>query len=290
MTLHYPISAIVSYIDWHYFFHAWGFPPRYSEIAANCGCDECRLRWIDSFPEEERARVIEADHLMSDAIDMLSHVADAYQAHVLFNLYPCYADGDDIMLRNPYDEQQPPARLAMLRQQRPPFLCLADFIGSESTIGIFASSVDGAFEQMYSDTDYYRHMLAQTLADRLAEAATERAHEEIRRRIWGYAPDESLTMSQLHSAKYQGIRPAIGYPSLPDQSLIFDIDRLLHLSTIGISLTENGAMRPHASVCGLMLSHPKATYFSVGKIGEDQLEDYASRRKLTVDYLRPFLS
>jgi len=290
MILHYSLPAVIPYIDWHYFFHAWGFPAHFAEIAVNCACDECRSRWIDGFPSEERTRAAEADRLMSDALEMLSRVADAYQTHVLFDLYPCYSEGDDIMLRDPRDAQLPPTRFAMLRQQHPPFLCLADFIGQDSTIGLFASTVDEAFEQMFADSDSYRHMLAQTLADRLAEAATERAHQEIRRKIWGYAPDEHLSISQLHAAKYQGIRPAIGYPSLPDQSLIFDIDRLLSLSTIGIRLTENGAMLPHASVCGLMLSHPQATYFGVGKIGEDQLQDYAKRRKTTPNSLRPFLS
>jgi len=181
--------------------------------------------------------------------------------------------------------------LCFLRQQHPPFLCLSDFISPETDqIGLFAVSVDANFEQLYAETDSYRHLLAQTLADRLAEATAEMAHEQVRRSYWGYATDEHLSVPELHKEHFQGIRPAVGYPSLPDQSINFDLDRLLHFSTIGISLTEHGAMQPHASVSGLMLAHPKASYFSVGPIGEDQLADYAQRRGVTSDELRPYLS
>ena len=101
-------------------------------------------------------------------------------------------------------------------------------------------------------------------------------HEYVRKEAWGYAKDENLGIADLLVEKYQGIRPAVGYPSLPDQSVNFLLDELLDMKQIGISLTENGAMYPHASVCGLMFSHPASEYFSVGKIGEDQLEDYAA--------------
>lgn len=130
--------------------------------------------------------------------------------------------------------------------------------------------MEGLYQQ-----DPYKHLLVQTLSDRLAEAATEKMHEYVRKEAWGYAKDESLSMSDLLVEKYQGIRPAVGYPSLPDQSINFLLDELLDMKQIGITLTENGAMYPHASVCGLMFAHPASEYFSVGKIGEDQLEDYA---------------
>lgn len=133
--------------------------------------------------------------------------------------------------------------------------------------------MEGLYEQ-----DPYKHLLVQTLSDRLAEAATEKMHEYVRKEAWGYAKDEILSMPDLLVEKYQGIRPAVGYPSLPDQSINFLLDELLDMKQIGITLTENGAMYPHASVCGLMFAHPAAEYFSVGKIGEDQLEDYARRR------------
>ena len=133
-------------------------------------------------------------------------------------------------------------------------------------------------------------MLLQTLTDRLAEATAEYLHEKVRKEYWGYAKDESLSIPDLYKVKYQGIRPAIGYPSLPDQLLNFTLDGLLDMSRIGVSLTENGAMYPHASVCGLMFAHPASQYFSVGKIGEDQLADYAGRRGKTVEEMRKFLA
>jgi cobalamin-dependent methionine synthase I len=140
------------------------------------------------------------------------------------------------------------------------------------------------------DQDPYQKMMVQLLADRLAEATAERLHEEVRKEIWGYAPDEHLTMAELHTEKFQGIRPAVGYPSLPDTSLNFVLDKLLAFRQIGIRLTESGAMKPHASVSGLMIALPEAHYFSIGKIGEDQLHDYAHRRGLPVETLRKFLS
>ena len=187
----------------------------------------------------------------------------------------------------------------LLRQQTPkkdgsPFLCLSDFIrplssGIPDTLGAFASSIDADMEGLY-EQDPYKHLLVQTLSDRLAEAATEKMHEYVRKEAWGYAKDENLGMADLLVEKYQGIRPAVGYPSLPDQSVNFLLDELLDMKQIGISLTENGAMYPHASVCGLMFAHPVSEYFSVGKIGEDQLEDYARRRRRSIEEMRKFLA
>ena len=186
----------------------------------------------------------------------------------------------------------------MLRQQHPtregePNLSLADFIrplssGVKDRIGVFATTVDLALEHDFLADDYQR-MLAQTLADRLAEATAEVFHMEVRRSIWGYAPDENLSVAELLREDFQGIRPAVGYPSMPDTSVNFIIDRLIDLKQIGIRLTESGAMKPHASVSGLMFAHPKAHYFELGRIGEDQLRDYARRRGLPVELIRRFL-
>ena len=129
-------------------------------------------------------------------------------------------------------------------------------------------------------------MLVQTLADRLAEATAEKLHEDIRKTTWGYAPNENLSVKDLHNEKYQGIRPAVGYPSLPDQSVNFVLNDLLDMKQIGISLTENGMMKPHASVSGLMFAHPASCYFSIGKIGEDQLTDYANRRGMNIEEMK----
>ena len=133
-------------------------------------------------------------------------------------------------------------------------------------------------EQLYAEDDYKR-MLAQTLSDRLAEATAEKLHEDVRKKLWGYAPDENLSVKDLHNEKYQGIRPAVGYPSLPDQSINFLLDELLDMKQIGISLTENG-----------MFAHPASRYFSIGKIGEDQLADYAARRGMSIEETKKFLA
>ena len=195
-------------------------------------------------------------------------------------------------------------RIPCLRQQQgnPPYLCLSDFISphnistdsclltpDSSKIGLFSTSVDIGLETDF-DADPYQKMMAQLLADRLAEAAAERMHEQVRKEYWGYAKDEDLSIADMLVEKFQGIRPAVGYPSLPDTSLNFIIDDLIDMKQIGIRLTESGAMKPHASVSGLMLAHPQARYFSIGKIGEDQLSDYARRRGLPLELCRRFLA
>lgn len=290
-ALTYTIHEVVPYINWLYFFHAWGFQPRYAAIAGIHGCDSCRALWLASFPEEERAKAAEAMQLFKEANRMLNRLDETYHVRALFRLCEAYADGDGLLL----DGKMFP----LLRQQTPhpdgsPFLCLSDFVrplssGIPDTVGIFAASCDEAVEHLYED-DPYRHMLAQTLADRLAEAGAEKMHEYVRKAAWGYAKDENLSIPELLKEKFQGIRPAVGYPSLPDQSVNFLLDGLLSMEQIGITLTENGAMRPHATVCGLMLAHPSACYFSVGKIGNDQLEEYARRRKMPVEEIRKFLA
>ena len=178
-------------------------------------------------------------------------------------------------------------------QAHAPNISLADFIRPASQdiadrMGIFCTTVDIGLEKDF-DGDAYKKMMVQLLADRLAEAAAERMHEEVRKYYWGYAHDENLTIGDMHAEKFQGIRPAIGYPSLPDTSMNFLLDSILHFADIGIRLTENGAMKPHASVSGMMISHRKASYFMLGRIGADQVEDYARRRGLPVELMRRFL-
>ncbi len=191
-------------------------------------------------------------------------------------------------------------RIPMLRQQEvgSGYRSLADYVAPlasavssslTSKIGLFATSADMGLETDFS-SDAYQKMMAQLLADRLAEAAAEALHEQVRKQLWGYAPDENLSIADMLVEKFQGIRPAVGYPSLPDTSLNFVLDDLLDMKQIGIRLTESGAMKPHASVSGLMLAHPEARYFNLGKIGEDQLRDYARRRGLPVEVCRKFLA
>jgi cobalamin-dependent methionine synthase I len=277
----YDISQLRPYINWPYFFFAWQ---------------------VKDPSEKERLR--------QESEVFLDTLEGNYHAHALFLLLDAYSDGDDIIVFRGMRNEECGMRIPCLRQQQgePPYLCLADFIcplnKSHSTfhiphstkslphstkIGLFATSVDMGLETDFS-SDAYQKMLAQLLADRLAEAAAERVHEQVRKEFWGYAKDEQLTIPEMLIEKFQGIRPAVGYPSLPDASLNFILDDLLDMKQIGIRLTESGAMKPHASVSGLMLAHPKAHYFSIGKIGEDQLRDYARRRGLPIEVCRKFLA
>ena len=289
MIRHYRIHEVSGYINWIYFFHAWGFQPRYAAIAHIHGCDACRALWLANFPEEERAKAAEAMQHFKEANRMLSLLAERFQTHALFRLAEANSTDNDLWIDG--------LRFPCLRQQSAPegepYLCLSDFIrpssgGITDHIGLFATTVDTEMETLYLE-DNYRQLLVQTLADRLAEATAEKLHEAVRKEIWGYAPHERLSIRQLHNEEFQGIRPAVGYPSLPDQSVNFLLDELLGMKTIGIRLTENGMMQPHASVSGLMLAHPACRYFSVGKIDEEQLADYAKRRGMPIDTMRKFL-
>ena len=287
----YNIHDLAEYINWIYFFHAWGFQPRFTGIADIHGCDACRASWLASFPEGERAKAAEAMQLHKEANRMLNKLDANFKVFAIYRLMEANADGDDLLLEG--------KRFPLLRQQtqikpEDPFLCLSDFVrpvegGIKDTVGAFATTIDPNMELLFKEDDY-KLMLVKTLAERLAEAAAEKVHEDIRKKIWGYAPDEKLTKRELLNEEYQGIRPAVGYPSLPDISVSFLLDELLDMKQIGISLTENGMMQPHASVCGLMFAHPASRYFSIGKIGTDQLTDYAKRRGVPVEVMRKYLA
>lgn len=288
MRLDYSIDDVLPYVNWIYFFHAWGSNGQSRQ---------------------------DKDGLRHEAEERLSRYADRYRTHAVFELYDAYSEGDDIVVSRGMRNEElggdacEARRIPCLRQQQQgtDYLCLADFISpaeksrtlhlASSTshsvlptnqIGVFATTVDLGLETDFAH-DPYEKMMMQLLADRLAEATAERMHEEVRKKYWGYATDEQLTIPEMLNEHWQGIRPAVGYPSLPDTSLNFVIDQLLNLSQIGIRLTESGAMKPHASVSGLMLAHPDARYFSIGKIGDDQLSDYALRRGIPVELMRKFL-
>ena len=299
MNKTYRISELIPFINWLYFYHAWG---------------------LSGKPKADKEKI------KQEALQMLASWEEKYHTHAIFKLFEVGSEGDDLIFFLPSTSEEngisgtsggngtpgtsgiesngiegkkeKNLRFPMLRQQHPsapgePNLCLADFIrplsqGIRDQIGVFCTSVDGTIIDVYRHDDYL-NMMAQTLSDRLAEATAEKLHEEVRKEYWGYAPDENLTIEQQHREEYQGIRPAIGYPSLPDTSANFLINQLLDMKQIGIRLTETGMMTPHASVSGLMFSHPKARYFELGKIGDDQLRDYARRRGVPVELMRRFL-
>ena len=291
MILTYTIEEVTPYLNWVYFFHAWGFQPKFAAIVQIHGCDACRAMWLASFPESERLKASEAMQLHKEALRTLQKLKNEWKLQSLFRLCEANADGDDIWIEG--------IRFPLLRQQSPssadaPCLCLSDFIRPKSTgvtdrIGLFASSVSLPDEDRYKNDDAYLHLLIQTLSDRLAEAVTEKMHEYVRKTAWGYAFNEQLSIAEMLVEKFQGIRPAVGYPSLPDQSVNFLLDQLLDMKKIGITLTENGAMQPHASVSGLMIAHPEARYFNIGSIGDDQIKDYAERRGFSIKEIQKFL-
>lgn len=312
-TLTYQLYEVVPYINWLYFFHAWELPSKYGSIAHIHDCEGCRQTWLHSFPKEEQERAHEAAKLYQDAKKLLQELNGRFQTHARINLLPAYSQGEDIVVCKDDGTEQ---HLPMLRQQSPDkdgiCWCLSDFIqplptsnhlkegnaqfssntpttSPYSWVGLFVSTVDKELEQRCKD-DTYLSLLHQTLADRLAEATVEKAHQEIRTQFWGYTKNEKLSIDDLFCERYQGRRPAIGYPSLPDQSLNFELAKLLHFDEMGIELTENGAMLPHASTSGLMIAHPRAHHFSIGKINEEQLADYAHRRCMPIERMRAFLS
>ncbi|MGN0222221.1 MAG: vitamin B12 dependent-methionine synthase activation domain-containing protein [Prevotella sp.] len=254
------IASLIPYINWTYFFHAWQ---------------------VKNQEEQQR--------LQQEATTLLQQKGRKYHAHALLMIADANSDGDNLIIHG--------TTLPLLRQQHhdegSPCLCLADYVrpaeqGIPDTVGVFATTTDAAMVHDYRN-DEYMQMMMQLLADRLAEAAAERLHQMVRTTLWGYAPNESLSISDLHQEKFQGIRPAVGYPSLPDTGVNFIINELLGLDEIGIRLTENGAMMPHASVTGLMIAHLKARYFSIGNITEEQMADYALRRGMEMEEARKFL-
>ena len=293
-TVTFGIGDVAPYINWIYFFHAWGVAPRFAAVARQHDCPGCRAAWLAAQPSGDRSQAEAAAALYDDAVRMLARFSADFHTYGRVGLHAAWGDGDDLVLR--LDDGRRFV-IPCLRQQRvaregEPYLCLADYLPpegrGEGRLGIFATTVDAGME-LLSDGDDYRRMLAQTLCDRLAEATAEVLHRDVRRRYWGYAPDEDLPLDDLLAGRFQGIRPAVGYPSLPDQSVVFLLDRVLHMGDIGITLTESGAMRPHASTCGLMFSHPAARHFAVGPIDRRQLEDYARRRGMEPAALRRFL-
>ena len=259
----YNISDVSPYINWAFFFYAWSMNGKAKDAQ---------------------------QELRNEAEQMLVDMEGKYHTRAVFALCEANSEGDDIIVNG--------TRVPMLRQQKvipgKPNLCLADFIrpassGIKDAIGLFATSVDAAFTSN-NEEDPYQRMLSQTLADRLAEATAEKFHEDVRKKYWGYTPDEHLTLMEIFAEKYQGIRPAVGYPSIPDTSMNFLLYDLLDMMGIGIKLTESGMMVPHASVSGFMFAHPQSRYFDLGKIDDEQLEDYARRRNLPIETLRKYLA
>ena len=290
------LREIVPYIHWTFFFMAWRLNGKYEGIETACDCSACKAGWLQKFAFEERPKAEEALKLYKDAQEMLRRFLDEklVTINAMVGIFPAYADDDNIIAE--FEGQK--ITIPTLRQQLPSndgfCYALSDFIKPQDDyVGVFANTVLGveAFAETFEkDDDMYHSILIKTLSDRLAEATAEWLHYKVRTEIWGYAPNEKLDVNEFFKTHYLGIRPAVGYPSLPDQSIIFTLDKLIKFEDMGIMLTENGAMFPNASVSGLMFDHPKSKYFNIGKIDENQFQDYARRCGKSPEVLRKWLA
>jgi len=280
------LREIVPFIDWTFFFLAWRISGRYDGIETVDDCQSCKMSWLQQFPEADRPKAEEALRLYKDAQGMLRRFKNEniLKVNASVGLFKAFAREDDICIH--YKDTI--IVVPTFRQQHPSTdgFCysLADFLASENDyVGTFATTIQGVEEfasTFEKEDNMYDSILVKTLSDRLAEATAEWLHAEVRKKYWGYAVGENLTVKEMLKTQYKGIRPAVGYPSLPDQSIIFTLEPLIKFNEIGIKLTENGAMFPNASVCGLYFAHPQSKYFMIGKIDENQLNDYARRRNM----------
>jgi 5-methyltetrahydrofolate--homocysteine methyltransferase len=285
----YDLGEIAPYIDWTPFFRTWELKGTFPKI-------------LDDPVVGETAR-----SLYTDAQAMLERIVGErwVTAKAVVGLWPAAADGDDVVVYADAGRSEPLATLHTLRQQLPrdgdhANLALADFIaptgsGVDDYIGAFAVTTghgERARAELFDlDHDDYNRILFTALCDRLAEAFAERMHERVRRELWGYESGERLSTGELISERYAGIRPAPGYGCQPDHTEKGTIFELLDATAAsGIELTESYAMNPGSSVSGLYFSHPESRYFGVGRIGTDQLEDYAARKGWSVDVARRWLS
>ncbi|WP_025644488.1 MULTISPECIES: methionine synthase [unclassified Psychrobacter] len=286
----YPIDKLLPYIDWTPFFISWGLAGKYPKILQDEVVGEAARDLFDN-----------AKNLMQKMIDEKLIIAKG-----VFKLMPARRTGADTISvydKSPTDGGQPTHTFEHLRQQSDkasgkPNFSLADFISplqdSDDYIGGFTVSIVGTedlAEQYKAAGDDYNAIMVQALSDRLAEAFAEHLHERIRKDYWGYQADETLTNDELIKEKYVGIRPAPGYPACPEHTEKGKLfDWLGTTSAIGTTLTESFAMWPASSVSGFYYSHPESEYFNVGKIGRDQLEDYAKRKEWDIKTAEKWLN
>lgn len=284
----FPISEIRKYIDWTYFFIAWEMNKTYPEIM------------------EDPKYGVEAAKLFRDANRLLDDLekGGSLKANGVFGLFPANAVGDDIEIYEDDDREIILSTFHTLRQQisgkDSQRLSTSDFVAPKTSgfrdhIGVFAVTAglgaDALAEERKKEGDEYGAIMVKILADRLAEAFAELLHLMVRKEYWGYGKGEALELRDLLKERYEGIRPAFGYPCLPDHSEKEQVFRLLKVSeTIGMSLTDSFMMTPVASVCGLYIDKPFAKYFDVGRIGRDQLEEYAARKGMESSALERMLS
>lgn len=288
----YDLAELARYIDWTPFFQTWDLAGKFPEIL------------------KDEVVGAEAVRVFSDAQRMLKRLIEGrwLTANAVMGLWPANTvRDDDIELYADESRTQPVLTWYGLRQQAQkeavdgvmrPSRCLADLVAPKGVapdyVGAFAVTagigVDAKVQYFLADHDDYSAIMLKALADRLAEALAEALHERVRKDLWGYAADEHLDNEAMIAEKYRGIRPAPGYPACPDHSVKRDLFALLQPHEIGMDLTDSMAMSPAASVSGFYLSHPQATYFNVGRIDADQVQDLARRRGAAVEDLQRLLA
>ena len=285
----YPLGELRDYIDWQPFFNAWEMKGRFPDILNNPASGEAARRLYD------------------DAQEMLDRIVEEgwLRANAVFGLFPANSVGDDVEVYTDDSRTEVLTTLCHLRQQGEhrdgvPHRALSDYVAPRETglpdhVGAFAVTAGiGSQEkvaQFKEQLDDYSAILLESLADRLAEAFAERLHERVRTEFWGYAEGEHLDNQELLKERYDGIRPAPGYPACPDHTEKMKLWDLLDVEeNTGITLTESMAMWPGAAVSGWYFSHPQSQYFVVGRIAKDQVEDYAARTKMTVAETERWLS
>jgi len=281
------LAELEPFIDWAPFFQTWDLAGPFPAIL------------------EDDVVGDEAKKVFADGQAMLKKIIEGrwLTANAVVGLYPAQRVGDDIVLYADETHQQQVMTWYGLRQQtvKPndnPNRCLSDFVADQTQaadyVGLFAVTTGNGSEKQekrFIDAhDDYSAILFKALADRLAEAFAECMHQRVRKDLWGYAADESFTNTELIAEKYQGIRPAPGYPACPDHSAKRAMFDVLQCGDIGMALTESLAMTPAASVSGFYLAHPQASYFNVGRIGEDQVQDLALRQGVEVKDLQRLLA
>ena len=287
--VNYSIEELIEYIDWTPFFITWELAGKYPKILKDSVVGET------------------ATALFEDAQAMLKRIVDEklLTASAIIGFWPANAIGDDITVFTDETRTEELTRLHHLRQQtdKPnenPNYCLSDYVAPEASgiddyIGGFVVTtglgVESVVAEFQADHDDYNSILIKALADRLAEAFAERMHERVRKEFWGYATDESLSNDELIKERYAGIRPAPGYPACPDHTEKATLFSMLDATQkIGVDLTEHYAMSPAASVSGFYFAHPEAKYFGLGKIAQDQVENYAERKGLSLEEAERWLS
>jgi len=281
----YPIEDVIDYIDWNPFFQVWQLRGRYPNRGYPKIFNDATVG-VEAKKLFEEAQVMLRDFMVNKRVRL----------NGIVGLLPANGIGDDVeVYADDEDRSTVRAKFYGLRQQAEkdgdePYMCVSDFVapkesGLKDYIGMFACSAGHGLEEVVEGFkqagDDYSYIMAEALADRLAEAFAEKLHELVRKEVWGYAPDENLSVDDMLKVKYQGIRPAPGYPSQPDHMEKLTMWELLGIEgETGITLTESLAMVPAASVSGLYFGGKCSSYFAVGKITHEQVEEYAMRKKM----------